>query len=490
MLSRYVFLFAQVSGYLVAAEATEPNPPIPIRFTLQKPSFVTLVIEDAAGRRVRNLVSETRFEAGEQVVWWDGLDETPGNFRGPIYEIQGKPIEPGSYRVRGLAREALSLKYEFTVYNAGQPPWRTGKGQAGEWLADHSPPSSVLFVPGDDKNPEAQILIGSQVAEQGDGLVWTDLNGRKLKGAHGVGGAWTGAHFLTRDEGPARDADIYAYTCSTWKSNDPKKSELRLLGLSRTKAPQVIIPYTFDRDAARELHGWDTEYNYVGGVAAFNGIIVVTLPSLGKMLIVDAKAKKLISEIAGSDATGVAFDRSGRLLAIANNRVVRHDSRDWHAPVQTLPPAPVLISAGLDEPRQIASDASGTLYISDRGRSHCVKVFSADGALLRTIGKPGVPSAGVYDPRRMSNPNGLTLTSDGHVWVAEDDHAPKRVSIWTRDGVFVRALYGPSRYGGGGNLSTDKKRFYYYDAKNGSGGGMEFSLDWDGGKSELSSIYK
>ena len=154
---------------LTTPARTADQPPIPITFKLDKPAVVTLVIEDAAGKRVRNLIADTRFEAGEQTVWWDGLDETPGNFRGPIYEIQGKPVVPGRYQVRGLARDDLRLTYEFTVYNDGQPPWRIGKqGRAGEWLADHSAPSAVLFVPGEG-DAKAQMLIGSQVAEQGDG---------------------------------------------------------------------------------------------------------------------------------------------------------------------------------------------------------------------------------------------------------------------------------------------------------------------------------
>jgi hypothetical protein len=210
--------------------ADEPHPPIGLPFHLDRPSFVTLVIEDDSGQRVRNLIAETHFEAGDHTVWWDGLDETPGNFRGPVYDTQGKPVLPGTYRVRGLARDALTLKHEFTVYNAGVPPWRVGKDreQSGEWLADHAAPSSVLYVPSVGSTA-AQMLIGSQVPEHGDGLVWTDLTGRKLHGIRGVGGAWTGAHYLCRDTGATAVAGNYAYSCSTWKTNDPTKSELRLM---------------------------------------------------------------------------------------------------------------------------------------------------------------------------------------------------------------------------------------------------------------------
>lgn len=471
--------------------AADDHPPIPVRFTLDRPAVVTLVIEDQAGRRVRNLVAETPFAAGEQTVWWDGLDETPGNFRGPVYDIQGRPVAPGTYRVRGLARDELRLRHEFTVYNEGTPPWRSGKRDqpgAGEWLADHSAPSAVLFVPGEGA-AAAQMLIGSQVAEQGDGLVWTDLEGRKLRGVHGVGGAWTGAHFLTRDEGPAAVAGVYAYSCSTWNANDKTKSELRLLALRRDGPSQAVLPHQFDKDPTQQVHGWDSEFNYLGGVAARDGVVLVTMPRLGRILVIDAKAKALLATLASPDARGVAFDRQGRLLLLSGTRLLRAPAQDWRT-LSALPAFAMLVERGLDDPRQLALDATGNIYVSDRGASHCVKVFADDGKPLRLVGKPGVPTPGPYDPQRMNNPSGLTVTADGRLWVAEEDHAPKRVSIWTLDGALVKGLYGPSRYGGGGNLSADRTRFYYHDSKNGTGGGMEFTLDWAAGAWALSSVYQ
>ena len=48
---------------------TEPHRPIPVCFTLAEPGFVTLVVEDATGQRVRNLVSHTSFPGGPNAVW-------------------------------------------------------------------------------------------------------------------------------------------------------------------------------------------------------------------------------------------------------------------------------------------------------------------------------------------------------------------------------------------------------------------------------------
>jgi hypothetical protein len=70
--------------------------------------------------------------------------------------------------------------------------------------------------------------------------------------------------------------------------------------------------------------------------------------------------------------------------------------------------------------------------------------------------------------------------------VTEQDFLPKRVSVWTTDGAFVKAFYGPPKYGGGGALDPENKNlFYYADDANGL---LEFKLDWKKGTSQLSSV--
>jgi hypothetical protein len=131
------------------ASKQAPHPPIAVPFHLDRPGFVTLVIEDQNGIRVRNLVSETYFAAGNQVAWWDGLDDLGRNTNAAehaIYDVPGRMVQPGTYTVRGLYRQAIDLKYEFAIYNPGQPPWTTGDASSG-WLTTHTPPGTVCFIP-------------------------------------------------------------------------------------------------------------------------------------------------------------------------------------------------------------------------------------------------------------------------------------------------------------------------------------------------------
>src|SRR6516225_7041035 len=172
------------------------RPPIPVRFRLDEPAFVTLVIERTAavepdgteekpdnsggkllytgrpGLRVKNLVCNTWFPAGEHTVWWDGLDESnahtiviPG--KAVYYRIDGSLVSPGEYRVRGLTRQAVTLTYEFAVYSGGQsPPWKSKSGRGG-WLADHTAPAAALFLPSSNVETDAgpSVLLSSPVSE-------------------------------------------------------------------------------------------------------------------------------------------------------------------------------------------------------------------------------------------------------------------------------------------------------------------------------------
>ena len=49
-----------------------------------------------------------------------------------------------------------------------------------------------------------------------------------------------------------------------------------------------------------------------------------------------------------------------------------------------------IVPPGAGEPRGIAPDERGRIYVSD-GRTHTVKVFDAAGWPVRTVGRPGGP---------------------------------------------------------------------------------------------------
>jgi hypothetical protein len=507
-------LAALVAGPGIGAPSDTSNPSIPIRFALREPGFVTIVIDDPQGRRVRNLVSETPFSAGENTVWWDGTDDV-GRLQTSIncnFQVLHALVAPGQYRVRSLVRPAIGLQYEFTVYNPGRPAWATAD-PSSEWLANHTPPSGALFVPEADAKlspagdaPGGLVLVCSFVTEGGSGLAWLDLDGHKRFGQHWVGGVWTGATHLARDAGPKRVSGVYAYAGSAWEASagggyDGSRSELRLAELltreAKAAAPRdgrfgvgydrpLLAPSSPNEGllppGAQKLGqlGEDTRYAFpdaahtgLSGLAIYNARLVAALPKMNQLLWVDAAKRRIIGTAKLADPRGLAFDAQGRLLALSGKHLLRFVVGT--NPL-ALPQPEVLVAGGLQDPVGIALDSAGRIYVSDRGISNQVKVFATDGRPVRVIGRAGVPKLGPYDPLQMHNPNGLTIDSRNQLWVAETDYVPKRVSVWTLDGKLVRAFYGPMEYGGGGAIDpADPTRFDY--------NGMEFGLDWKTGAS-------
>lgn len=452
-----------------AHEASDdPQPPIAIPLELPADGYVTLVIEDEKGNRVRNLVSETFFKAGNHTVYWDGMDDRGRANIGPHgnYTTTGSIVAPGNYRVRGIRRDRIDLVYEFTPYNPVNPPWRTAGG-SGQWLADHTPPSSVLHVPGADPF----LLIGSSLAEGAHGLVWTDLNGKKIRGVQGIGGGWAGAVRLTRDVS-GQPPEFIAYGLGA-----SRHGEISLVGIGERSNKTL---FARQEQVKHQATHYIVDYP-VGGLAVDKGLAAISYPAKNEIAFVRIDPDKTLESPSftapATHPQGLAFDARGRLLVVEGRQVKRYRIEgDKLAGPETL------VARDLDDPRQIMVGPDGRLFITDHGQSHQVKVFSPEGKFLYAIGRPGAPACGPYDETKMHYPMGMTLTPSGELWVAEEDYQPKRVSVWTQDGKFKKAFYGPTEYGGGGKIDPmDPTRFYYF--------GMEFKLDWEKGTDRLVHIF-
>lgn len=166
-------------------EATPP--PFAIAYTLPDDLKVTLVVNDAAGRRVRNLVARADRKKGDNAEHWDLRDE-----RGAI-------VAPGAYEWKALACPPLQLRYEMTPYpniEANHPdnsPWLNGPSGPGGWLADHTPPSSSATT-GD------HVFLGAPCAESGVSFIACTLDGKKLWGIHSFA-AWSGPRRMAAADG-------------------------------------------------------------------------------------------------------------------------------------------------------------------------------------------------------------------------------------------------------------------------------------------------
>ena len=472
--------------------AEPPVPPITVRFTLDRPGHVTLVIDAATGERIRNLRSGEFFAAGDHVVGWDGLDEgraIPIPRTAGAYDTAPALVSPGSFVVRGFVRDPLTLTYDSTVYpDCGNPPWPTDLERgSGGWLADHAMPHAAAFVPA-RRAPGGfdQVVLASTVAEASQAIAWVDMKGNKVAGRWRIGGHWTGASHLAFDRGPKAHPEIYLYSAMAWKS-EAKQPEIRLMGFTE----KDVVPVAFVHP---ELPAGKTTEDFMvgglGGLAVHDGLLVYAEKLTGTLHFLDTSkvdGKRRAEEIGAvplPGASDLCFDEQGRLLVIVGREVHRYTLGAFPTP---LAEPERLVRFGLEEPQRITVGPDEKIYVSDWGASHQVKVFAADtGDLLATIGKPGAPKTGPYDRDHMNRPLGVAVTADGHVWVAEKFRVPKRVSCWTTSGELVRACCGPPAYGGGGMIDRrEPSRFFYASGD----GGIEFALDWQAGRAEPSRIY-
>jgi len=467
-----VFLGVLLLWQLGAAAAT-------IEYELPGDANVSMVIEDAQGARVRNLLASVARKAGKNTEEWDGRND------------RGAVLPEGTYRVRGLYHKGLDALYQFHYYNAGVVPWHTGKPDEatkayGGWGADHNGNSYVATHPA-GKDP--RIFLANWGTEIGHFIFPVDGKGRKL----GVSGTWDGAQIIAVDGATPREgSDVTDIYCANDAAGFPGKGEwtLRRFGWGRTAR-------TYEKadllTAAYPLQKGDLN---VSGLAAWDGKVCVALRLQNEIRVYAAPAPadkaaktELVKTIKADSPRGLAFDRNGALFAATGKGVVRVN-------LETGELAPV-VTEGLEQPFRLAVDAKGRIYVSDYGpelldysprmdsdwkpnQEMRVKMYSPDGKLIRAFGKPGGrnPAGGPYDPEEMCCPRGIAVDSEGQLWVAEDNYELKRYTVWeTETGKFVRELLGPPIYGAAGAMDPDDpSRVFYYQ--------VEFKHDAESGETK------
>jgi len=188
---------------------------------------------------------------------------------------------------------------------------------------------------------------------------------------------------------------------------------------------------------------------------------------------------KVVRQLPLEASGDLEFTPDGRLLAVSGNQVVSVDTDSGAT-------TPVIVS-DVQRPAGLAVGPDGTIFVGDAG-DDLVKRFSPEGKLLGTVGVPGGPKAGPYQPEMMDNPAGLCLDAQGRLWVAEQSYQPKKVSTWDLSGDqprLVQHFLGGPPYGGGFMFIDPRQenpmRFFFQ--------GMEFHADWKTGKNWLQNIH-
>ena len=135
----------------------------PIKFKLDEPANVSVIIKNATGDVVAWPLNNQPLPAGENEIFWNGLDA--------CYDTHvGSPVPAGTYTWEGLAHKPLHIELQGWAHAAGPNPYDFA---GGGWGGDHGDPCAVAC----DGN---QVYMGWHRAEAGQAVVAADLDGNMI----------------------------------------------------------------------------------------------------------------------------------------------------------------------------------------------------------------------------------------------------------------------------------------------------------------------
>jgi hypothetical protein len=136
------------------------------------------------------------------------------------------------------------------------------------------------------------------------------------------------------------------------------------------------------------------------------------------------------------------FSPDGRLLMTLGKKAVSGDNTSRDA---------------FNRPNGVAIAANGDIYVSDGYVNSRIVHFDSNGRFVKIIG--GTKG---NRPGELQLPHGVAIDAQGRIIVGDSDN--KRISIFDRDGKFLKTLPGPSR---GGTVVTPDGTIYASDVNNG-----------------------
>ncbi len=420
---------------------------VPITFSIPDDGKVTIQVRDSDGKVVANPIAGVEFTKGEHTVLWN------------LENWEGKPVlGTGEYSWRGIYTPPLKLTFKHTYHPwpLDGVAWQTPDRKGG-WLADHEPPRTIC------RGIDGTMWIGA-FAEAGDSIVHLHPNTSKIWG--------TNRCWVAIPSEICTDGDYYYGLCEGgWIGDNQVIIQIDQRTHADRKIFQRPIPKQGEAGDDPLLHRGISGFQVIGDRAylAFANDNLIQVFDISKGLAAGFRgfgwdiAYKQFDDQKPVLVQEIRLPSPGRIRPYGEGRLVTTSGKDVVVIDAATGDVTPLFAGKLRNPLGLGTDAAGNIYVGEGEPLHQVFRFSPDGTLTSTLGKPGRRQTGPFDENDLEEPFGVEVAEDGTVWVMEHVDCVRRVSLWDADsGKCVKAVYGPTRYGGGGCIDpADDRRLFY-----------------------------
>ncbi len=347
---------------------------------LDKPGKITLVLEDAKGNRIRNLVSGISYPAGTHKIEWDGRDES------------GNRVAPGRYKVHTLTHPGLAYDFLMQFNNGNESfftPWGTNHG------------TMTAFA------DNGQLVFAlSPLTEGGHSMVALTPEGKFVRAYRQIHGTGIATVF-----GAADEKILYTFHDGPAFASSAKPR----LSLTRYEVATGRVLPTDGRNFVT-LHERAEKASGLAGAALFDGLLYVSYKTTNEIFVVQPEDGKIVRKISCPDPGLLAVDSNK--LYIVTGTAVNELAGDALRKIFTLDYAPRGFAA-----------RNGMFYFSGASDS-TLRIHDISGRAAGSLGEPGGDYVGKWEPERLVHPLGLIVRGDGSLWSTEKRRNPKRITRW------------------------------------------------------------
>jgi hypothetical protein len=515
-----VLIMAIACSALAAADEIAPatvSYSLPIDGPLPKTYRVTLaitapdnpdwIVSTFVAGAMRTVTAENQ---GRFTETWDGLDE---NFM---------PVPPGEYGVKGIYMPAeiwapdgkphtLRAKLHGSPFALAPKP---GVGETGP------------FIWGDPiATGMGDVAVGSdgiavfywKFLENGNNPYRVDLtqplgHGQLLSG-FGSGGTGGGDYVATDGQtvwavaptdnlvGQTTASDLFLYWPFLYRADQ------KPFGAGACAAPRKNV--TLAEGRVTGLAAWRPK----GSASALllvaeRGKIVAAGTHVhgGLTLYAESKDERINALLVLDGATARELTRlpvvEPTALTVAHDRLHLLERRDggWTERHLPLPPDGMLDPAkwsqprplaGLKDPRDLAVDSHGRLYVADAGVNRVLR-FAPSGQFELAFGAADAQREGNYDPLVFMQPARLACWRDAggveRLLVVETG-GPSRISEWSTDGKLLRDWHGLLTHAGNSGFTADPESPEHLYIRGQNDTLLRYRVDYATGKWELEAVW-